>query len=200
MLDVIHGRTTVWHCVIKTQMKDCQRENLPLVGKKKIVARYKKGITQFSKKLINNKPHWNVFVYSTTLFCNINHQVLTLKLLKAAPQRAVICLSAHRKIKIFRRQTGATELHFKPSEKFSAQLIITLDFTKRKAWSTEGSTAQWQEEGRKSEAVNLSIWAPSVWAGAYCTLTGTSSLWAADVSLDPDLMWAVQQRFIASLV
>lgn len=138
---------------------------------------------QFSKKLINYKMHCNVYVYTETLSCDIKHLVLTLKLLKAVPQRAVICLSAHRKIKKFRRQTGATELHFKPSEKFSAQLIITLDFTKHKAWSMGGSTARWQEEGRKSEAVNLSIWALSVWASGYCTLTAMSTLRTTDVLL-----------------
>lgn len=69
---------------------------------------------------------FNMFIYLTTLCSNMKQSnCFRLFHIKGKP----FIFPSGAKFKKFRRQAGATQLHFQPSETFSAQLIIALHFT-----------------------------------------------------------------------
>lgn len=84
-----------------------------------------------------HKMLFNVFIYLTALSRSIKQS----NCLRGAIR---LLLAVEQKFEKFRSRAAATQLHFKPSEKFSAQLIIALHFTGAQSLEQEKTTAQRQ--------------------------------------------------------
>lgn len=87
-----------------------------------------------------HKMSFNVFIHLTALSRSTEQP----NCLRGAIH---LFLAAEQKFKKFRSRAAATQLHFKPSEKFSAQLIIALHFTGAQSPEQEKTTARRQEAG-----------------------------------------------------